>query len=214
MFEHLTAFIRKRIRNEILWKVFWIMLLVGPVVFFALLLLNDPDAPNIFLFFSGILVSLVLFISIPRWRKYYLTQYHYASKFAEALEKKTKVLTVALSHLNRDSLPKEVFWINFKVSPNTLKIEFETYSTQPTDHFEDLRNEIETLISVNESTIAELKMKGWDGEENIELYIEMIRMWIYKTWSQVVSQRLKIRSTISIKDRSGYFNMTSNRWEE
>jgi uncharacterized membrane protein YfcA len=90
MFEHLTAFIRKGIRNQILWKVLWIMLLVAPIVFFALLLLNDSDAPNMFLFFAGILVSLVLFISIPRWRKYYLTQYHYASKFAEALEKRRR----------------------------------------------------------------------------------------------------------------------------
>jgi hypothetical protein len=39
-------------------------------------------------------------------------------------------------------------------------------------HFEDIRNEVEALIPVNESMIADLKKAGWDGEDNIEVYIE------------------------------------------
>lgn len=216
MTKEFSLFIRRRIRFEILWKAFQIVLFLSPLIFFWLISRRNPIASNMFLYMACAVVLFVLFITIPRWRRHFLAQYYYASKFAETLEIKTKELTSALNHLKQTALPKEIFWINFKIDPATLKIKFQTRPTKEElpSNFEDIRNRVESLISAKESTISELRKKGWSADDKIELFLEMIIIWISSSWNRVQLQNLKIRSTISIKGRSGYYNMISNKWEE
>ncbi len=216
MTKEFSPFIRRRIRYEILEKAFWIVLLLSPFLFFWVISRGNASVSNFFLFIECVFGLIILFITIPRWRRYYLSQYNYASKFAETLGLKTEELTSALNHLNHNPLPKEIFWINFKIDPATFKIQFETHSTmeESPSKFMDIQNSLESLISVKETSIANLRKKGWGAENNIELSLDMIKMWLSYSWNHVQLQKLNIRSTISIKDRSGYYNIVSNKWEE
>jgi hypothetical protein len=210
-----SKFVRRRIRDEVLWKAFYILLTISIPIFFWLITFRHSDSSTAFLAFVGALILLVLLVTIPRWRKYYLSQYAYASNFAQAIEEKSEYLSSVLDQLNHDQLPKEVFWINFNIDPETLRIQLETHATSEHAEIESLlqiKNQVEALISISDSTITNLKKQGWSAEANIDISIWIIQIWIANTWNRVIRSS-KFRATISISNKSGFFNIANSKWE-
>ena len=210
-----STFVRRRIRDEVLWKAFYMLLIVSIPIFFWLITFRDSDSSTGILAFVVALMLVVLLVTIPRWRKYYLSQYAYASKFAHVIEEKSEYLSSVLDQLNHDQVPKEVFWINFNIDPETLRIQFETHSTTEQAEVEvlmQIKTQIESLISISDSTITNLKKQGWSAEANLDLSIWIIQIWIANTWNRVIRSS-QFRATISIGNKIGFFNLANSKWE-
>ena len=204
------------------YEIFWITIKITSAlisIFFVFIISTRGifKVDTLLLTVFGSIFLLILTVTIPRWRKYFKARFDYASKFAEVLIKKTNELSHSLKTLSKKTLPRELYWIDFMIDPSTFRLEIDTHSTNHEMHSNDVenfRNEIKDLLRTEESIITGLEKKGWGQEDKIELSLELIQKWLTYTWNLNLSQEIKSRVTISIKDRNGYFNMKSNRWED
>ena len=211
--ESLREYIRLQRRKEIMYLIF------SRITFFPLIiLLGYAFTGELFLLILfGAVILLIATVTVPRWRKHLNARFDYALRFTKVLEMKTEDLSNSLRILFLHQFPKDLYWIDFKIDPSTFKIDIETYyAEQDTslDSIDDVRNSIKDMLAINESIITGLRKEGWGAVENIELSLELIQKWFSETWDHTVSSEFKIRATFSVKNRIGYFNMRSKKWED
>ena len=171
---------------------------------------------NIFLILFLLVILLLYLTTFRIWRDHLNKRFGEANRFIKILESKTEHLIKSFQELFRTQLPKDLYWIDFKIDPSSFEIKTIAHSTEPssTTEISTVATSLKDLLKVDKSTITEYKKVGWEADDNIELSLELIQRWFTEIWIQECSDEFKIRATFSVKDRDGHFNFKSRKWED
>jgi hypothetical protein len=195
-------------------RLIFSMLTLFPVLIVVAYFLTHA---TVLLFVLGAVILFYSVVTIPRWRRHIKDQFDYASRFADVLEMKSEALINCLRRLYQDKLPRNLYWIDFTIDSSSFQMDLNTYSVdenQSVDNIEKYRNEIKEILSVDPLLIKGLRKQGWGADDKLELSLELIKIWFSDIWNKTVSSEVKIRSTFSVRNRSGFYNLKTNKWEE
>jgi hypothetical protein len=210
--ESLKEHLKKTRKNQILWLVFSKITFLPLVILIAYIITGFVI---ILIFF--LLVVLFLYLTTFRiWRDHLNKRFGEANRFLDILESKTENLTKSFQDLFRTQLPKDVFWIDFKVDPSSFEIRTETHSINPNSStdLKHVKTSLTDLLKVDRSTVTEFRKTGLEADDIIELSLELIQRWFTNIWIQEVTEEFKIRTTFSVKGRDGHFDLKSSKWED
>jgi hypothetical protein len=211
--ESLRRYIIQNKKDVVIKLIFSRLTLIPILIFVAYIITNE----SLLLVILGAFILFYCIVTIPRWRTHLKDQYDYASRFAELLELKNEFLINCLQLLYQNELSRNVYWINFKIDSSSFQIDLDTYSIdeeRSIDSIEKYRNEIKELLVIEPLLIKELRKQGWSADDKLELSLELIKLWFSDIWNNTIASEVKIRSTFSVKDRTGFFNLKTNKWED
>ena len=135
--------------------------------------------------------------------------------FAEALDMRTNNLKESFEEIDFNSLPKEIFWIDLEIDSTTFRIKVNQYSTESNKVSQPLMRFQKTIEDMVSSIKPETREdeNGWGKEDKFELLIELIKRWLSHNWNFALTEDFKRRTTVSIKNRNGHFDIRKNKWE-
>jgi len=199
-------------KNEILWLVFSKITFIPLAILIAYFITGFE-----IILISFFLVCIILYLTtFSIWRDHLNKRFGEANRFIEILESKTDNLKITFQNLLRTQLPKNVYWIDFKIDPATFEIETLLHSTEPNSSIDisTVENNLAELLKVDESVIKEYRKTGWEADDNIQLSLELAQRWFTKVWSDEVSGEFKIRATFSVMGMDGHLDLNSGKWED